>query len=85
MTAEEAIRDGLTDTATSLGSGAVASGATYLGGQALAPAGITATVGAAAAPIVVGGVVMYGGYTVYRLYRAAQPEPLYPTELAFAH
>ena len=87
MTPEEAIRDGLTDTATSLGVGTVISGVTYLSAQALAATGVTATVGAAAAPVVVGAVALYGGYTVYRLCRAAQPtlEPSYLTDSAFPH
>ena len=89
MTPEEAIRDGVNDTALNLGMGAAASGAAYLGGHALASAGVAATVGtAAAAPVMVGGAVLYGGYAVYRLCRAAQPEPqepLYPNGLALAH
>lgn len=88
MTPEEVIRDGLTDTATSLGVGAVMSGVTYLSTQALAATGVTATVGAATAPVVVGAVALYGGYTVYRLCRAAQPNPPgppYSTDLAFPH
>ena len=45
MTRDEAIRDGLTDTATSLGVGAVISGVTYLSTQSLAATGVSATVG----------------------------------------
>ena len=88
MTPEEALRDGVGDTAWNLGMGAAASGAAYLGGHALSSVGVTATVGAAAAtPVMVGGAVLYGGYAVYRLCRAAQPEPqepLYPNGLALA-
>ena len=82
MTPEEAIRDGVNVTALNLGVGAVASGVAYV----LASAGVTATVGpAAAVPIMVGGAVLYAGHAVYRLCRAAQPElrePLYPEGLA---
>ncbi|MYC62636.1 MAG: hypothetical protein F4X16_07340 [Caldilineaceae bacterium SB0661_bin_34] len=88
MTRDEAIRDGLTDTATSIGVGAVISGVTYLSTQALAATGVSATVGAAAAPVAVGAVALYGGYTIYRLCRAAQPSPPgppYSTNLNFPH
>lgn len=112
MTPEEAIRDGVTNTAKSLGVGAVMSGVTHLSTQALWPKIVVSAAGRAAmskaamiavsspalaqivvtatvpTPVVVGAVALYGGFTVYRLCRAAQPNPSglpYPTNLTFPH
>ena len=74
--AEEA----LLDAAVSIGVAGAASGAVTLAApyaiSGLASAGITVSIGVLATPVMVGGIVVYAGYSGYRLCKAAQPEPL---------
>ena len=56
-------------------SGAVTLAAPYVI-SGLASAGITISIGVLATPVMVGGIVVYAGYSGYRLCKAAQPEPL---------
>ena len=74
--AEEA----LTDAAMSIGVAGAASGAATFAApyviSGLASAGITVSIGVLATPVMAGGIIVYAGYSGYRLCKAAQPEPL---------
>ena len=74
--ADEAILDAAVSMAVA---GAASGAATYAAPFAisgLASAGITVSIGVLATPVMVGGIVVYAGYSGYRLCKAAQPELL---------
>ncbi len=73
--ANEARRDAAYSIAVA---GATSGAATYAAPyimSGLTSAGITVSIGVLATPVMVGGIVVYAGYTGYRLCKAAQPEP----------